>query len=55
VGLITAWTFVRSGQRPVNIAARLGEHSGIAHVLRKRTPACAIASMFGVRGGVAPP
>jgi hypothetical protein len=32
--------------------ARLGEHSGMAQVLRKRTPARAMASMFGVRGGL---
>ena len=30
-------------------------HAGIAHVLRKRTPACAIWSMVGMLGGVAPP
>src|SRR5688572_4421303 len=35
--------------------ARLGEHWGIAQVLRKRSPPCAIASMLGVFGGVSPP
>jgi hypothetical protein len=34
----------------VKNTARLVEHAGIAQVLRKRTPALASASMFGVAG-----
>src|SRR5690606_23329052 len=33
----------------------LGEHSGMAQVLRKRRPASATALMLGSRGGVRPP
>jgi hypothetical protein len=42
-------------KRPSKNSARLGEHSGIDQAFRKRAPAFEMVSMFGVRGGVAPP
>ena len=48
-------TLVRSGNRPSKNTARLGEHSGMAHTFRKRTPARVMASIFGVFAGSTPP
>src|SRR5690606_38690523 len=40
---------------PRKKAARPGEHSGIDQVFLNFRPAAATASIFGMRGGVAPP
>src|SRR5690606_2944004 len=49
---VTAFiTPVREGYCPLKIEVRVGLHVGIDHVLRKRTPAFAMASMLTVSAG----
>ena len=48
--MIAVTTPVRKPWRPVSIAAREGEHSGVAQKLRKLTPFEAISASTGIAG-----